>query len=177
MIFFNGIVEWVKQHTDKLANIAGVLGFFMALGTWAHTLLYQRRNLKISITHYDKQRRYLVFYLLIENLSRLPITISRIGITSANGTALECNLIPKIVVETTTTRKEEITKHEVLKSFNFPISLSELGGTSGFVVFEDHQDIFRDSSTVWNFQVYTNRGRALKLQLPFVHPIPLGKTF
>jgi len=93
------MATWLTR--EVVLMVISILAFIMSLSTWIHMWFNQRRNLKISIIHYYKAENYRYFLFSFENLSRLPILISRIEIVDKNKQCIQCNLTPTLVVEKT----------------------------------------------------------------------------
>ena len=77
-----------------------------------------------------------------ENISRLPILISRIEIISKDKSRIQCSLASEIMIKTTTkSGKDGSISNNSICTTQFPIPISSLGGTSERVVFNDEQNI------------------------------------
>jgi len=134
--------------------------------------LYQRRNLKISIIQFIKINESYHFLFSFENISRLPILISRIEIISKDKSRIQCSLASEIMIKTTTkSGKDGSISNNSICTTQFPIPISSLGGTSERVVFNDDQNILENLPKDWNFRVCTNRGKAFQIKLPYVDPV------
>jgi len=155
----------MKLTKENILAVISILAFIMSLLTWVHTWVCQRKRIRLSIIQYVQIDCWHILFMSIENLSRIPISISTIYAITENGKCVACKLIPETVLDITNRRGKEITSHEIRKSAQFPISISSLGGLSEYVVFEDHQNIFPIAPTEAIFQVCTNRGRAMKMKL------------
>ena len=108
-----------------------------------------------------------LFYLTLENCSRLPVLITQIYITDDSKEKCGCRATEKMMRSTTKANGEVL---EVVKNMPLPISIASLGGTSGWLVFEDRQGSYSDLTTDVSFEVHTNRGGSFRLKLPLCRP-------
>ena len=143
-----------------------VAGFLMSLASWFHTFITQRKRLsfKIQLFRYKEDSAYM--YLMIENRSRLPVSITGISLKQGKSKT-PCVQIPKTV--SSTTRKTAGNTDVVYQySTAIPIQLSALESVSCIVLFEGIPEAVPPSATHLTFQISTNRGRIAKrkLQLP-----------
>lgn len=147
-------------------NILSVFAFVLSLSSWIHAWITQRRKLRMLASfHLHSNFECHIFHVSFENQSRIPIAISRIYLIIGSN-EYECTRYPKKVFETTSRINNEITSHEVYKSLEHPIAIPSLGGASGYIAFEDCQQIIGAPATVATFRLHTNRGRPFEIQVP-----------
>ena len=164
---------WITR--ERVLAAISILAFIMSISTWVHMWLYQRRNLRLSIIHYYKAKNYHYFLFSFENLSRLPILISRLEIISKSKHEIQCSLTPILVTEKKRTSGKEIISRSVTYSAKFPLPVSSLGGVSEYVCFIDDNNLLEENPLDWNFQVYTNRGKVFQQKLPYIEPAHLNE--
>nr|DAF30758.1 MAG TPA: hypothetical protein [Caudoviricetes sp.]DAW38987.1 MAG TPA: hypothetical protein [Caudoviricetes sp.] len=156
-----GVIHLMDWITFGIA----VAGFLMSLATWVHTFLSQRRNVGIRITEFRADEKIALFFIHIENKSRLPIAITRIVLIS-NQEKVDCEPFPTWVLDSTHKIGKEIISQRSYYSMQMPIAISSLGAVSGYVLFQADQCMIPDDAKLANLQVYTNRGRSKILSIP-----------
>lgn len=140
-----------------------VAGFLMSLGSWIYTFVTQRKRLSFKIQVFKYKENLAYMYLMIENRSRLPVSITGIFLKQGKNRT-SCTQIPKTVLSTT--RKTACNTDVVYQySTAIPIQLSSLESVSCIVLFEDIPEVVQSSATHLTFQISTNRGRKVKRKL------------
>lgn len=145
---------------DNITFFFAIVGF---LGT-VHTVLMQRKKLKLSVITYSFYNHCVLMYVSITNCSHLSISISNISIVHDN-ICYPCAFIPKKVKETTHTIGKQVVNRKEEYSIEFPINLSSLAGTSGYLYFDKLPNTYPISPTTLTVQVSSNRGKATKMIL------------
>ena len=158
----NAVIEFIQKYVTK-ENLTFLLGAFGSIGT-LYTLLAQRQKFSLSIQNYRYKNKSLLLYVTFTNHSRLPISILDISIAQ-NNICYPCVHIPTVVCEHTRRSGKEIVSHREEFSVQFPISLSSLAGSSGYLYFDRLPENYPDDATTLTVQVSTNRGRAKKMRL------------
>lgn len=153
------------QISDYLTkdNITFILATIGSLGT-IYSMITQRPKLSLSIHDFHYENKSLVTYIAFTNRSRLSISVLNISVVH-DKICYPCVYIPTTVVEYTCCSGKELISHREELSIQFPISLSSLAGTSGYLYFDKLPDNFPDAPTTLTFEVSTNRGRAKKMKL------------
>jgi hypothetical protein len=141
------------------------LAFIMSLSSWIHILVTQRRKIRISFLDYSGIEDTHTFYVSFENLSRLPVSISRIFML-ADDKPFECTRVPIKVLTLTHKSSNNIVGQKNFYSLDIPISIPSLGAVSGYVAFEHCPKKIPDPPTVLTFLVHANRGRPFELSIP-----------
>ena len=150
------VMDWV---TFGIA----IAGFLMSLGSWVHTFITQRKRLSFKIQFFRYKENSAYMYLMIENRSRLPVSITGIALKQSKS-IVPCVQIPKTV--SSTTRKTAGNTDVVYQySTAIPIQLSALESVSCIVLFEGIPEVVPPSATHLTFQISTNRGRKVKRKL------------
>lgn len=160
---FKSIVSLLTKE-----NITFALSLFSAVCVvlgWLHSYLITRKKFNLYVVAYTALFNSAWFYIAFENKSRLPVSINTISIL-IDGTYYPCRYIPQVVREKEhyTGNKTEITERQY--SIPFPVNLPSLGATSGFVLFVFPTGIALPPSKNVNFQVSSNRGKAIEMKLP-----------
>lgn len=149
-------------------NITLAMSIFGSVGTiisFTLAFLHNRKKVKISILNFEKMGDVYLFFIMFENLSRLPISISRISLIS-NDFAEDCFVTPEFVLEyNKSTEKQGVYERKVYYSEQIPINLSPLGAISGYLLFPAlEEQTLIDVSRLTILQVYTNRGKVKKIE-------------
>lgn len=144
-------------------NITFVLAIIGSLGT-IFSVIAQRKNISLSIESYSFKNRTLLMYVAFTNRSRLPISILNISIVQ-NKICYPCVYMPTAVVEYTRRSGKELLGYREELSIQFPISLSSLAGSSGYLYFDKLPQNYPDAPTAVTLEVSTNRGRAKRMRL------------
>lgn len=149
---------------ETLIDLISVFAFILSLASWVYILISQRRRITIKVYTCRICDKSPLFYMSFENMSRLPVSITRITLIS-NDTHTDCVLIPKEVLATTKMLGNEIQNQDRFYSEKMPINLDSLSCKSGYVYFESEQQLLSIPATSATFRVYTNRGRLRKKTL------------
>ncbi len=144
-------------------NISFILATIGSLGT-IYTLFAQRQKFSLSIQSYSHKNNSLLMYVSFTNRSRLPISILNVSIIQDN-VCYPCVYVPTKVRECTRRSGKEVISHKEDFSIQFPISLSSLAGSSGYLYFDKLPKNYPNDATDLTVQVSTNRGRAKKMKL------------
>lgn len=143
-----------------------VASFLMSLPSWIYTFIAQRKRLSFKIQAFKYKENLAYMYLMIENRSRLPVSITGISLEQGESRT-PCAPIPKTVSSTImkTAGNTDVVYHY---STAMPIQLSALESVSCIVLFEDIPEAVPLSAKLLTFQISTNRGRIAKrkLELP-----------
>ena len=144
-------------------NITFILAIIGSLGT-IYTLISQRKKLSLSIQEYRYHDKTLLMFVSFANHSHLPISILNIAIVH-DKVCYPCVYIPTVVCQHTHRIGKEVLNYREDFSIQFPIVLSSLAGSSGYLYFDKLPDIYPDNPTALTVQVSTNRGKAKKMIL------------
>lgn len=147
-----------------LGFIVSGISLIISVANTVVNLASRRKKIRISILEYGYYLGENQFVLSFENCSQLPVSVSRMFLC-INGERYECRLLPRTVREITHYRGE-ISETEKINTLPFPIYLSSLGCSSGYVVFPKSPKAFENQNTLANFQLYTNRGKIESLKVP-----------
>lgn len=142
-------------------NITLAIALLGAVGTvsgWIHKYFSNRKNLDVSLIKAFEPYGSLVLYVSFQNRSRLPISIDTIGIVFDNN-VYQCEPVSRAAY-IARNNKEPVSE---IRTISFPINLSPLSGSSGFVEFVLSPDDLKKLSTRLTLQVSTNRGNPAKM--------------
>ncbi len=156
-------MNWIS-NTDNTALVVSIISLILSLSNWLYSFYTQRKNLHFKI-HEAKSKDGVTFlFMQIENLSRLPIAITRICLI-ADGQHIDCTVNPKLIYENTRKSGKEVIERRFVYSLQIPIEIPSLGAVSGYILFEDSQCGLSPNAKRANFQICTNRGKALEIEL------------
>ena len=162
------IIETIHNFItrENITLALAILGSFGTLSSWFFVLLKNRKNLKMHIVghRFSEDNHSLLIYTMFENKSRLPISITGIYVEIGN-VLYSCEKIPIVTFEETVRNRNQIISRREYRSMTLPISIPELGGTSGYVYFEFPATSEQLPSTHLNFQLSTNRGKIVQNSL------------
>lgn len=149
-----------------ICDLVAIAGFILSIINLVLTLKQNRKKLNIRLGDSgvgETTRRGVAFeiHYSIENLSQLPIAITRIQIQAA-GKLYDCERLPFVVEEATRRSGKEIIDRTVFKSVTLPINLPALGADSGFLVFLVPPDTLSKHDKDLILRICTNRGKAIQ---------------
>lgn len=97
----------------------------------------------------------------VSNLSQLPISITRIRLI-VRGQYIESEPRPYIAEEFIDSRAGVSYNHDIIKTTVLPIRLDSLGAHFGYLAFLIPPDMLSGHETALNFEICTNRGKAIQ---------------
>lgn len=144
-------------------NITFALALLGSAGT-AYTFISQRRKISLSIHYYSYKNRSLLMYVSFTNCSRLPISITNVSIVQ-NDICYPCVYIPAKVLDYAHRIGKGTVGYKEIMSIQFPVYLSALAGSSGYLYFDTLPDTYPDAPKEVTLEVSTSRGRAKRMKL------------
>ena len=150
-------------------NITLALAIFGSAGTlisWISRIVSSRKSVSISIGRIYEPDKCFSCFLIFENKSRLPISITSISVL-IDGVSFPCVSIPHAAYTITEKTGSTVTRYKEFPGLSMPLNLSGLSGSSGFLDFDIPQEYLQKLSTPLILQVATNRGRLKQIQLEF----------
>lgn len=150
-------------------DVIGIAGFVLSVATWVYTLVKDRSRIRITVYEWRGLGDTAFFLVCFENLSRLPIAITRVSLLM-NGAKCDCEPVPKLVRERSRTIGDSVVERNQEYSVELPIDLAPLSACSGILLFEGLPHIPASTATHVIFRVHTNRGR------PKEYEVPLGRV-
>lgn len=160
------ILECVFDQLN-VTTIIAVAGFCISLWTSISSWMAKRKNLRFAIYFARAAQDTVYFRLGVENLSQLPIAISRVQIKIGDAW-FDCTPLPTIVQEHVRRSGKEIISRETVYSSALPIDLGPLGAFKGVLLFEGLPTLPEKRETVVNLRVSTNRGKAFETLVPLL---------
>lgn len=153
--------------TNQITFWIAVAGFVMSLATWIKDLLTQRKKLAAHVLHLKVVKDELHMHLLIENRSRLPISVTRLELIQGK-VRTSCTALPSLMFRSFISSGNTVSNERRDYSTPLPYSLSSLGAMTVLVRFEDLEQTPPLDATNLTLAVSTNRGRKvqMKLELP-----------
>lgn len=152
---------------ERVTFWIAIAGFVLSLTSWIKEILVNRKNLRANILELHAKDSAAFLRLMINNKSRLPISISGINLVT-DFQQCPCTTVPKYV----TCNIRFIGGKQVSRSEEYstalPIQISGLGGTNALVLFEGLPREIPCSSKYLTLVIYTNRGNPeeMTLELP-----------
>lgn len=165
-MFFNTVLSWLSSQLN-ITTVIAVAGFVISLCTAISTWAAKRRRLRFAIYFARGAEDTMYFRFGVENLSQLPIAISRVQI-KVNGKWFDCTPLPTMVQEHIHRVRGEIVSKKTVCSSPLPITLNALGAFNGTILFEGLPTLPEKSAEAVNLRVSTNRGRAFEISVPLL---------
>lgn len=169
-------MEMIKKLLSEQLNITtivAVLGLILSVLSWVDRGITHRRNISMSIHLFKAHSKMAYMYLMVENKSQLPISITNISIIEKKSyfrviEKSDCVKTPKEVVRTIGKSGAKVIKTDFKYSTAIPVQLPALQAVSCIVLFENLPKEIPRNATQLNLQICTNRGSPMKmtLQLP-----------
>lgn len=150
-------------------NITFILATIGSIGTIISAILaliWNRKNISITITKLYKDEHSIFAYVLFENNSHLPISINRISLLY-NDHFIHSPQMPENIFDIKLNQHKNGVRTDSVFSIQFPIYLSAFGCSSGYIHFEFPQEVIQTLPTLLTFQVGTNRGMVTKRKLSY----------
>lgn len=146
-------------------NISFILGLIGSAGT-VFNILNSRKRLICSVSKsvYRTDIQTLVLVVCFENRSRLPISVTNMTI-DINGTEQDFEEYPRCVSYYRKQVGNETIDRNILYNLNFPVSLSQFGAVSGYLLFDISQEDFEKLPTQMNLKVHSTRWMVQKKRL------------
>ncbi len=142
---------------EIISIIIAILAFVLSLGNAIYTYKCNHKNINLIINSYTrnyiKDKYIYIFDLLIENKSRLPISINSIKIVKGEK-EYKININPTLLSEITSRTGKNITGVSKLFSATFPINISGLNDSREFIELSKNIDLSGDCI----IKLCTNRG-------------------
>lgn len=149
-----------------ISAILGILGFIMSL----LNAIYFFRSHRIAINMYiDKyvlksfsnEEQAVCPLFLIENMSQLPISITRIRLIF-NSKKYDAFRLRRIMQQVINKSNNEIYDRQIEYTNLLPINLSSLEAFSGYLAFLVPRDTVSEQEKYLTFEICTNRGKAFQ---------------
>lgn len=150
-----------KENITLLLSCIGVIGSF---SSWFYIWITQRRNLAFRVLENHTTDSHL-FYILFENRSRLPISITNIAII-LNGKKYYCQQAPSIALEESISSGKNIVYERKEYTAKLPIVLGSLCATSEYIFFDTPLSPEQTFATQVTLSICTNRGKEFQRTLP-----------
>lgn len=155
-------------------NITLAIALFGAIGTAINatlSLIHNRANLNIRIVKIKDYLPFFLTYVIFENNSRLPISVTSISI-QIDGIFYPCSAIPEKVITNEVKRNGEILSYKETYSMTMPIEIGSLGAAAGYIYFDNLPELEQLLSKPLIFRVSTNRGKVFQIELSHPDRIP-----
>lgn len=141
---------------NTIMSLISIIAFGLSLYNFLESLINSVKKIAIDICniHQYKISDMLFVYqalITISNKSNLPIAITHLVVNK-----LPCKIEPSFVSEHKRTKGKEIIYSEIIKTIAFPVNLSSLMSSNGYIEFVSDHPIDKENV---KFDIYTNRGK------------------
>lgn len=150
---------------ENITLLLAIIGSVGTISNWIFYWITTRKNITISIVGHFWHSNCLLIYAHITNNSRLTIALNDISFV-LNTKTISCSPIPTKVFEKVYKRGNEIVDKQTDYSFQMPITLHPLCGTSGYLYFPFEEESVVPAPSSLTFVIHTNRGKVIKKTLP-----------
>lgn len=152
---------------EIICNLSAIAGFLLSIFNLIFMIKQNQKKLRvrfgdIGITNLTGHKSVFKVLYSFENLSQLPISITRVQI-QVEGTLYDCERLPFVVEESVRKVNNEVVDRTVLKSVSLPVNLPALGAESGYLAFVIPRDILSRNDKDLIFRICTNRGKATQM--------------
>lgn len=149
---------------ERASLILGIIGTAGTIYTLISTFLASRISIDVRLILFRKRPTGFITYFSFTNKSHLPIAINDVYIL-IDKTAYSCKKLPVLAKETTKSERGEIVYRDREYTMNFPINLSSLSGSSGFLFFQIPRQMQESVSSELIVGLGTNRRRKVQKKL------------
>ncbi len=155
-----------KINFDMIANVIGILGFVVSVINVVYFFAIRRKNLKIrfeefGISPYYSDNEILKIRFCFQNLSQLPVSITRIQLI-VDGKAYDCTNLPIMVEERTRKRGSDVIDRITINSISVPVNLQPLMAQGDYFAFPIPRGILSNSEKSLTFRISANRGKVIQ---------------
>lgn len=150
------------SQKDSITFLIALFGFVLSMYNFIRTLIQDHIHLRISYKNHlcipTSSKGSMILAMDIENLSRLPISISRMFLNIGDD-IFEFSYMPHFVYERTERCGDEIVDKITTYTIQFPISISALGIDGGFFHIVGNITEQRLAKEKTSITIWTNRGK------------------
>lgn len=143
-----------------ISLIISIISIILSLYNFITNLIDKHRRIKIRIEKfYIKKRRHDITvkaYISFENLSQLPISITRLQIKAADK-LYDCDFYPDYVGKVSFDSGKETKFFYTVRT---PVNIPALGAAKEWFAFTVPAGSILDDNTFLELNVYTNRGKS-----------------
>ena len=159
----------LKWLTDQLniTTLIAMAGFALSVFNTISSWMKNRKRLRFTVYFACGAKDTVYFKFGVENLSQLPITISRVQI-KVRESWFDCTALPTMVEKTTRCSGKTILSEETVYSSALPFDIGPLSAFKGTLLFEELPVPPEMPEKVVTFRVSTNRGRAFEISVPLL---------
>lgn len=151
--------------TSQVTFWIAIAGFLMSLISWIKDFATQHKRLSARIMYLGTSSRSAHMYLMIENKSRLPISITGVELI-LDKQAYPCVPFPKIVFIRNLKTAGEVSHSQPEYSTQIPIHIPSLGAVTALLLFDPLVQTPLPDATQLTLAISTNRGKKVKMRLP-----------
>lgn len=146
-----------------ISLIISIISIILSLYNFVVNLITRHRRINIRIERFYIRKSYndmtVKAYISFENLSQLPISITRLQIKAANE-LYDCDFFPDYIGETSMSSGNEIYERKYFYTIKTPVNIPALGAVKEWFAFTVPIGSILDDDKVLEFNVCTNRGKS-----------------
>lgn len=159
----------LKWFVDQLniTTVIAVAGFCLSICNAISAWAAKRKRLRFAVYFARGAMDTAYFKFGVENLSQLPIAISRVEI-NIRGSWFDCTPLPTMVEQHIRRSGKTVLSEETIYSSALPFDIGPLGAFKGTLLFECLPALPKKSDKAVTFRVSTNRGRAIEISVPLL---------
>lgn len=149
-----------------IIDILGAAGFVISVVNLTYFFIVRKKKLSLCVCtygtkpHFDKMERLIIQYRF-DNLSQLPITITRMRLLIDN-TFYDSNFTPVIAEDVKVSRGNEVTYQNAATTDTLPLNLDALASRGGYLWFAVPRGTLQNGEKPLTFQICTNRGKPVQ---------------
>lgn len=158
--------EIIKYFTrDNITLALAILGSILSTFNFVKNLITNRKRLSVNFDRATillcRTNHPILFRMIIENKSRLPICVSRMFL-ECNGKKFEFEWVPEYVHHAAEKQGKQILTHNEHLSTGFPSIAQGLGAIGGFFFLYTDKDYTGDDLVKHPVQLILNTNRGKK---------------
>lgn len=161
---------------DIVSLVLGSIGAVGTVATWIFLYFQNRVNIEFNIIKYaifESTRPMLSCYFTVANKSRLNLAITSMSVKIDNK-VYPCEIVPVKAIENRYKRSDGSEQKEITYTVPFPISISSLSATMGYLHIPFESGVVLDSKVPLTFLIGTNRNKTVQLlksldEVPLLH--------
>lgn len=151
----------ILHYKEQITFFIALIGFLLSLYNFIWALIHNRVKLRVAYKNHlcgNGENGFLIVMMNIENLSRLPLSVSRMFLNIGDDT-YEFSSMPQFVYERTRKCGDEVYDKVITHSVELPQFIPALGVCGGFfhVVGEITNKRLMNENT--SITIWTTRGK------------------
>ncbi len=159
-----------------ISLIVAICSALATLANWFYTFSKNRKNYRVQVLEIGNDLGIYVLTVSFENLSRLPLSITRFSLI-LNEEIFDCDFLPAVITETSKWSGGKVIDKTKHYSLPFPVNLGSYSAQSGHVRFQIPLGYKQLISNTLPVRVCTNRGKIDEIELSLPEVLPLSELF